>query len=51
MMMILKSSLISLKKLYNTGVTPLQVYVNNIQTTVNTKQTWEWVNSNWIRTQ
>ena len=44
-------SLISLKKLYNTGVTPLQVYVNNIQTTVNTKQTWEWVNSNWIRTQ
>jgi hypothetical protein len=42
---------ISAKKLYNTGLTPLNMYVNNVQTTVTTKQTWEWVTNSWILTQ
>jgi len=43
--------LISVKKLYNTGGTPLQIYVNGTQTTISVKQTWEWVNTKWFLTQ
>ena len=43
--------LISVKKLYNTGGTPLQIYVNGTQTSISLKQTWEWVNTRWFLTQ